>query len=245
MNSTLRELKKNSLKLYNGMIVVYPQFHQEDIFSLEGKPKFDSRYYAVYNSTIIYVENGDYYVCPWSKSTMKTLLKTGFEERSLYVPFSNWDYPKKEEELWQHLREMAQHEAEYHFLQDCIAYSNEHRIDTLPDEIMDNCMVIPSSGIEVKKGKFNDRIYPLLTCFDCAINRKIATYNYNEGVVVFIYYDGQTYITKGYGIIPILKKRGYRENEALFVPLSNKEEIIDPNIKQKWLNIKRRGSFLL
>lgn len=244
MNSTLKELKENSLKLYDGMVVVYPQFHQEDIFMLEGEPKFDGCYYAINNSTVIYAENDDYYVCPWSRSAMTVLQEAGFEERNFYVPFSNWDYPKNEEETWQHLRERARHEAEYNFLQDCIAYSNKHRIDTLPDEIMDNCMVIPASGIEVKKDKFDDRIYPLLTCFDCTVNHKIATFNENNGVVVFIYYDGQTYITKGYGIIPILKKRGYRKNEALFVPLSNREEILDPTIKQKWDSIRKRGSFL-
>ena len=216
MNSTLAELKKNSLKLYDGMVVIYPQFHQEDILSLDGKPKFDGRHYAINNSTVAYVENdGSYYVC------------------------------KKEEETWQRLHEAARHEAEYHFLKDCIAYSDEHGIDTLPDEIMENCIVIPESGIEVKKEKFNDRIYPLLTCFDCTINHKIATFNENNGIVVFIYYDGRTYVTKGRGILPVLKCKGYRRNEALFVPLSNGEIILDPSFRQKWSTIRKRGRFLL
>ena len=246
MNSTLAELKKNSLKLYDGMVVIYPQFHQEDILSLDGEPKFDGRHYAINNSTVAYVENdGSYYVCPWSKSAISVLRDEGFKEKSFYVPFSNWDYPKKEEETWQRLREAARHEAEYHFLQDCIAYSDEHGIDTLPDEIMENCIVIPESGIEVKKEKFNDRIYPLLTCFDCTINHKIATFNENNGIVVFIYYDGRTYVTKGRGILPVLKCKGYRRNEALFVPLSNGEIILDPSFRQKWSTIRKRGRFLL
>ncbi len=245
MNSTLKELKRNSLKLYDGIVVVYPQFHQEDIFQLEGEPKFDGRHYAVNNSTVAYVDEDGYYVCPWSRSVITVLHEAGFEEEDFYVPFSNWDYPKKEEATWQRLREVARHEAEYHFLQDCIEYSDKHGIDTLPDEIMENCVMIPTTGVEVRKEKFDDRIYPLLTCFDCTINHKIATFNENNGIVVFIYYDGQTYVTKGRGILPVLKNKGYRKNEALFVPLSNGEEILDLDFKQKWASIKKRGGFIL
>jgi hypothetical protein len=56
--------------------------------------------------------------------------------------------------------------------------------------------------------------------------------------VVFVYRDGHTYVTKRYRIISELREAGYRET-GMFVPFSNGEEILDPDLREKWESISK------
>lgn len=234
----METLKKESVRVYTGMTVVFPQFQKEDTLNISGLvPKFNGCY-AVNNSTVCYVADDEVYVTPYTRSNMATLREAYFMEKYFYVPFSNWDYPKTEEVKWTMLRNKAQAAYAAEFVSDCIKWCDEHHIGTLSDEILENCFEMPADGVKVKHLYFEECFYPIVrgTCLDCTVVDKLGKYCTNNGRVVFVYRDGKTYVTRGYGILQALRAAGYTEG-GLFVPFSNGEEILNFGLKARWESI--------
>ena len=73
---------------------------------------------------------------------------------------------------------------------------------------------------------------------DCTVTANVGTYYGNNGVVVFVYRDGRTYVHRGYKILNELHAAGYRE-EGQFVPFSNGEEIKDDGLRESWLKLRK------
>lgn len=240
-NNALETLKKeSSVRVYTGMIVVFPQFSKEEALNVsELAPKFNGCL-SVNNSTVCYVHENEVYVTPYTRSAMRILREAAFAEKSFYVPFSNWDFPKTEMVKWNSLREKARKSYEDDFVSDCIAFCDEHHIGTINDETLHNCMQMPASGVPVKHLYFEDTYYPILrsSCLDCVAVDKLGKFCSNNGRVVFVYRDGKTYVTKGYKIISELRAAGYTES-GLFVPFSNGEMIQDPILSATWEAIKK------
>lgn len=103
----MENLKEKSVKIDGGTVVCWPQFggKEEAIDMTDIEKDFDGAY-CVNNSTICFVNNG-VFVTPYTDEAISTMEKAGLTEKSFYVPFSNWDYPKFEKGRWNHLRELA------------------------------------------------------------------------------------------------------------------------------------------
>ena len=88
--------------------------------------------------------------------------------------------------------------------------------------------------------KFILSTYPVITQFklDTLARDSLGTYYMNNGIVVFVYRDGRTYVTKGYKVIQYLNNAGYRER-CMFVPFSNGEEIMHDAFRAKWEAIRK------
>lgn len=241
---SLAGLKKKALRLYNGMVVIYPQYDEvEEELNLQGiLPKFNGCY-SVNNSTAIFVtKEGDAYSIPCTRKVRKTLEKN-FEEKYFFVPFSNWSYPKKEQDKWFSLVERARRERHEEFLEDCNRFCEERGIKPLDHEIILNSLRIPETGIWVKHPYFKTCYYPVINndCLDCLASEKIGKYCINNGIVVFIYRDGATYVTRySRWLENQLIFEGYKKMDLL-VPFSNGEEIENPVIKAKWISIKAKA----
>ena len=238
--TTMEGLKRNSVRVYPGMIAVYPQFNQEESLDLtELTPKFNGCY-ASNNSTVCYVDEEGIFVTPYTRSVIDTLRHEGFKSKFFYVSFSNWDYPKSEKEKWEYLRLKAHQAYSEEFTMDCIRYCDEHRIGAISEESLKNCFEMPATGVRVKHPNFEDCYFPRITsgCFDYVAVTNIGRFCTNNGRVVFIYRDGKTYVTKGYKIVDELRTAGYKEC-GIFVPFSNGEEIVDPVLRARWESITK------
>ena len=237
---TMDSLKEESVRVYPGMIVVYPPFSREETLNIsELAPKFNGCY-ATNNSTVCFVSDNEIFVTPTSPLTMRSLRSAHFCKRSFYVPFSNGDYPKAEQFKWNALREKARQSYAEDFVEDCAAYCDEHHIGTISEETLRNCFEMPSTGVKVKHLYFEDFYYPLInsTCFDCTAVDCIGHFCTNNGRVVFVYRNGKTYVAKGYKILNELRAAGYTES-GLFVPFSNGEQIQDPVLNARWESITK------
>ena len=238
---TMDSLKKDgAIRVYSGMIAVYPQFAQEEALNIsELAPKFNGCY-AVNNSTVCFVSNNEVFVTPYTRNTMSTLRSAGFVEKYFFVPFSNWDYPKNEQFKWNSLREEAHKSYEEDFVEDCVSYCDEHHIGTVREETLLNCFEMPATGIQVKHLNYEDNYYPIINsgCFDCIAIDRIGRFCTNNGRVVFVYRNGKTYVAKGYKILEELRAAGYTE-ASLFVPFSNGEQIVDRALRDRWESIKK------
>ena len=233
MKYNMEDLINDSIRVYTGMIAVYPQFQSEEMIHVEELiPKFPGRF-SSNNSTVSFIHNNQFYVTPYTTTVMETLRANGFRKAYFYVPFSNWDYPKQESYKWEQLRKKASDSYEEEFHEDCKEYCAKHKIGAISEESLQKCFKMPSSGVQVKHLYFEDCYYPIISTLDCVAVDKIGKYCSNNGRVVFVYYDGNTYVAKGYKIVDELFAAGYRES-GLFVPFSNGEEICDPGLRAKW-----------
>lgn len=237
---SMDSLKEGAVRVYNGMIAVYPQFNKEEVLSVsELVPKFNGCY-AMNNSTVCFVSDNEVFVTPYTRITMNSLHAANFCEKHFYVPFSNWDYPKDEQAKWNQLREEARRSHAKDFADDCASYCDRHHIGTIREETLQNCFIMPSIGVKVKHIHFEDCYYPIINsdCFNCVAADKIGHFCTNNGKVVFVYRDGQTYVAKGYKILEELRAAGYTES-GLFVPFSNGEQIQDYVMRERWESITK------
>lgn len=235
MISTIKELVDTSVRIYDGMTIVHSQTSQELSLDCSWAPKFNGCY-AVNNSTVAFVNHFTLYAVPYTRDVIKILESSGFNEKSFFVPFSNWEYPKDEAEYWASLRAKAAESYKEYLRRDCIMYSEQNSIGVLSKDILQNCLVIPESGIQVSTAHYTTTHFPLFTSFTDM--HKVGKYDSNNGVVVFVYRDGTTYVARGYKIIKLLCDEGYTGGN-FFVPLSNGEKIVNKAIAERWENLKK------
>lgn len=232
-------LKEVAVRVHSGIIVVFPQFAQEETLDIsELVPKFNGCY-ATNNSTVCFVYDNEVFVTPYTRSIMSSLRSAGFCKKYFYVPFSNGDYPKSEQFKWNALREKARQSYKEDFVSDCETYCDERHIGAIREETLANCFEMPESGVRVKHLYFEDTYYPIMnqSSLDCrSVN--LGHFCSNNGRVVFVYRNGKTYVAKGYKILNELRAAGYTES-GLFVPFSNGEQIQDCALRARWESIAK------
>ena len=241
VNYTLGDLIHDSFRVTHGMIAVFPQTGHEVTLSVDFFiAKFNGHYSANNSTTIGFICQNRYYVTPYTARAIATLVENGFIEASFYVPFSASDYPKREAKRWKFLQEKAKKTPEENFSAECEKFCNEHHIGALPPLVMKKSFMIPVEGLRVKHVCYETHTYPVITQFklDNLARDSLGTYYMNNGIVVFVYRDGHTYVTKGYKVLQYLNDAGYRE-KCMFVPFSNGEEIMHDAFREKWESIRK------
>ena len=237
----ITNLMENSIRIYAGISVRYPQFGKEESLNVSDLiPKFPGCY-ATNNSTVAFVWEDNFYVAPYTRENISILEEAGLTRSSFYVPFSNWDYPICEKSRWDKILEDAEVQREVEFVEDCESYCDEHGFGKLTDEALSNCFRIPNKGVRVKyPAGYESTVRPMISrCLDCTACDRIGTYCTNNGRVVFVYRNGGTYVTKGYSIVRDLQAAGYRES-SIFVPFSNGEEILDFPLRTEWESVQKK-----
>lgn len=241
----MKKLMENSIHIIDSIWVCWPQYGGDKEETIEITPikmKFDDAY-SINNSTICFVTNHDVYVTPFTKDAIATLEKAGLTEKVFYVPLSNWEYPKDEglRTKWFHLRELARQSFLREYEADCGKWCDELGIKELSKETMDSCMMIPRDGIPMKTPYYETFCYPACNeyCADDIVFDRLGRYCENNGIVLFVYRDGHTYLAKGYSIIGELINAGYIKSN-MFVPLSNGEHITDSELASRWEQIPQK-----
>ncbi len=231
---------RGSVKVHNGMVVVFPQFCQRVLLDVSEQASKFNGCYAVNNSTIAFVFDNEVYVTPETNKVRQTLDDAGFRMSCFAVPFSNWDYPFEAKEKWETLRSRAKQAMEDEFCEECEAFCDDMGIGKISKDTLRNCFEIPKNGVYVQHLHYKTTCYPVITqmYLDKDASEKLGTFCYNNGKVVFVYRNGKTYVAKGYRIINELKQAGYKE-AAIFVPFSNGEIILDIQQKERWDSISK------
>lgn len=227
------------VRVYNGMIAVFPNSAKEKALYVSDLASKFNDCYAMNNSTVCFVSGNEVFVIPYTRSTMSSLDYAGFHRDYFYVPFSNGDYPKANQTKWNNLWEKAHQSYKADFIEDCENYCNKRHIGAISKSTLANCFEMPENGVRVKHLYFEDVYYPVINQngFDSRCV-EIGHFCYNNGRVVFVYRNGKTYVAKGYKILDELRAAGYSES-GLFVPFSNGEQICDPYLRSRWESINR------
>lgn len=235
----ITDLVENSIRIYEGMMIHLSQFNVEDRLHIKDlTPKFNGTF-SMNNSTVAFVWEEMLYVTPFTNEVIVSLSEAGLKEDFFGVPFSNGDTPVYEKDLWNTLLAKAAEQRELEFQAMCREYCTKIGVGAISDASLANCLKVPKGGIKTWNPfhNYEGHFFPVISgCLDANAVEKIGKYATNNGRVMFIYYDGSTYVTKGYGIIEELEAAGYRRIKV-YVPLSNGEEIRNNELSAKWSSI--------
>ena len=194
--------------------------------------------YTQNNGRVAYVTaDGKTYVTPFCFEARETLKAAGYKEGSLYVPLSNGEVPVNPEvaEHWKKMcekaRELFNERVTKEKLRRCAAIAESKKIETLPKLVYDLSLEIPETGIPTS---FMGQAGIATPVSDYKLEELLGGYCQNNGRVVFVDDCGKTYVTPFcLEVIPFLEIAGY-EQTSLYVPLSNGEEILDPELNTRW-----------
>ena len=237
----IKELaEQHSLLIYDGMIICYRGNEVEDrIISVSEITSDHDGCFSMNNSVIAFVFKQKLYVTPWTDGTAITLEENHFRKSSFYVPFSNNNYPKVEQQKWEQLLEEAETtrqkweqlleeagvDRQDRYAMSNLAWSIEHNVGTITN--IDHCFKVPSDGVRVTSPQ-GARL--IVRPFSSA---RLGYFSVNNSIVAFVYCNGETYLAKGTKIVDSLTAAGYIESN-FEVPLSNGEGIIDTALKVAW-----------
>lgn len=237
-------LKEKAVKLYSGMIIVFRPFGNAEMPPLNLSdivPKFNGCY-ALNSSIICFIDNNEVFVIPYMRAVMNCLCSAGFKKQEFRFPLDSFlYYPKEDEDKWYSLCTEAYQSYQDDFSDDCAFYCDNHNIGVISKETLENCLEIPLRGISVKDHYVEATYYEIIkhsllgpTEFTDDTAEKIGKFNSINGVVVFTYRDGKTYVTKGNAILSELTNAGYTKSDRFCVPLSNGGEIKDYGLRARW-----------
>lgn len=220
------ELKEMAFKIPAcGITTVYPQWDKESTVI----PTREAMIYNMNNGTLTFVdEDLVNYVIPYVENFVEILKAKGFIQKNIFVPFSNWDYPKNMRETWRNLNARCEQLRWDNTREKARKIARSRNVKPLPQEILTRAREIPVGGIEVKHFYYETTIEPNINnCFITSEAEKlIGTYGQNNGTLVIQSNDGRTYTVKYFDeIYDLLSNAGYRE-EYQFVPFSNGEKAI-------------------
>jgi hypothetical protein len=190
------------------------------------------------NGRVVFIDaKGEMYVTPYCEEIRALLSSAGYKEGSLYVPLSNGEslvdfrLKKKWETMTTDARELFNERITKERLRKCAALAESKYIGKLPQEVYEMSLEIPETGIPTS---FMGQAGIATPVSDYKLEELLGLYCQNNGRVVFVDDCGKTYVTPFCPEVrALLAEAGYHEG-SIYVPLSNGEEIQDPEINAKW-----------
>lgn len=236
MDVLMKKLIDRSVLVNSGMLACYPKYGREEELSTYGIVGEYPHCYAVENETIGFVTGNHLYVIPYTSQVIEILEERDFQKVNFKVPFSNGSSPKYDLMKWEKLREDANQSQTLEFYKRCDKFADAHQIGSISNEALENCFTIPDTGVLVTPSMLAKKYYPVIR--ERKINREfienIGTYATHNGVVVFVYRDSTTRVSKKYTIIHELVGAGYKYNHDLAVPFSEGEEPVEYALRVRW-----------
>lgn len=226
------------IAMSSDMTIYYNDYYGKTALFAPVVTENEEKCYEINNSVLAFVDNKTLYFLPYFSKALNILTDNGLINKAIYVPFSS-GRERPLSNKWDYLLNYAKEERARDFKADCERFSDEHYIGAISDNLLNNCLKLPDNGISLEHIYWEKIIYPeLCGCLDCTAAEKIGHYNTNNGVCIFVYRDGNTYVTRNIDVVAALKENGYKEY-GFFVPFSNGEFIKDPVYAQRWNLIKQ------
>lgn len=234
----VEDLKR--IAMSSDMTIYYKNFSNDETSLFEPIiTEEEEKCYETNNSVLAFVDNKTLYFLPYFAKALNILIDNGFVNKHIYVPFSS-GRERPLSHKWDYLVTYAKEERAKDFKADCERFCDKHHIGTISENLLDSCLKLPDSGISLHHMYWDQIVFPeLCGCLDSTATEKIGHYNTNNGVCIFVYRDGNTYVTRNIDVVYALKENGYKEY-GFFVPFSNGEFIQDPVYAQKWNIIKQK-----
>lgn len=232
----IKELVKNSIKITEKMKIFNVEKQTTETVPSELIHQRDEEF-SIKGNEIAFTVDGNLYVTPYSRTAKKLLEKKGFREENFYVPFSDGTIPKKETLFWSHLCQKVAKQKKGNLLYECEETAERKELEEIPKKFLNKSLIIPAEGIGVSKCGVYAKYYPLINTQKEVLNTDesnwIGTYSHSNRVTIFVYVDGNTYVTKNQEIVNKLEKAGFKETK-MFVPFASGETILDSYFAERW-----------
>lgn len=101
---TMKNLIASSIVVCDGTVTCFPQFgNKEEALHVSEITAEHNKCFAVNNSVIAFVRDHQMHVTPFTKEAVNTLKNAKYHQGDFHVPFSNWDHPRDNKEIWDDL----------------------------------------------------------------------------------------------------------------------------------------------
>lgn len=97
---SMKTLISKSIVVCDGTVACFPQLGKEEPLHVSDIIAEHNKCFAINNSIIAYIRNGQMHVTPYTEAAINALKNAKYRQRNFHVPFSNWDYPKDDKETW-------------------------------------------------------------------------------------------------------------------------------------------------
>ncbi len=200
-------------------------------------PEMEEETYSIKNNIIGFVFEGVFYTIPYFQFIHHLLIKSSFDKANYDLPLGNEIFPAENKGIWIHQLRNSRIRLESDTIGACLSFSDNHDIKPLNTDFIFEVFQLPFEGLRVEYNSKNYTYLPFVVGNNILdLSRritKVGRFNTLNGVTVFIYRDGITYLTtKDYE--EALKKAGFVKDKFLSVPLAKGEEIIDQFYKADW-----------
>ena len=224
-----------SLRLDSGLIVYWPWENTHKEFKHVWYDD-QSDGYDVSGNVIAYWYNGVLYATINTTASIR-ILETVMKRRTMYVPFSMGDYPAEDSyfEKWRAIEYNAKVEQNNEFALEAAKKAREMNLHAICNGLLSRCMKVPEDALPlIPEGK---TLHRFMEHFDSAYTLYFGKYVEENGVINFVYVDGQTYVTKCQEVKEALEKAGFTRGEGLMtVQLAHGERFKSFYYQNLWDN---------
>ena len=237
-----RELDKEAIPIGHVTTIVRPLYQKK-------KPNQPREEIACKEVVKIYGTT-KYYMAFISGSVMKVVPKlTIFEDilknegykkvDPINIPFSVERAPLDVRRSWRQLVHYAEKEWQVQLREKCLDLAGRLELSSFEADLK-YCIAIPPQGANVEKKNHNQEEYETIrpiTVFLKDGRNLLGRYNIENGICIFVYRDGTTYLTKSKVVQENLKNGGYIRDFEMDVPFSDGGEFMNPSMKYRWENL--------
>lgn len=158
---------------------------------------------------IVFSFNGKLYLTPYSMRIITLLWNNNFRRSSNYGINPSWKNPFKITSTWVELQDAAHCSKIKNFEKDCISFSERNKIKKIPEEILAHAIEVPSKGLKVGQKMY----YPVFqtTILDKETLPKIGKFVNTEGITIFVYRNGKTFLSSNIDLPGVLPFYGYSQ----------------------------------
>jgi hypothetical protein len=235
----LEELKGRALEIYDGMEIARYGEESKIEFNEKSREILAEDHWYSNNSVVSFVSDGKLYAIPSMRSVYKILREAMGEPKSLWVYFSNGDRPKKEARIWKELLSDAEEDSDEMHREECEEYAAKHGCGHIDKNLLSQCFRIGRHDyIRVKTSEGTGAVTTLCYSVFGGGIELVGKANYKNGIIVFVYADGDTYVTRNWDIWYNLLNAGYTRDN-IDVPFSEGEEILDKEYAKRWAEVAR------
>ncbi len=222
----------------------FEQFGEVEAWQPNISEEDKCTYYSNNGIVAVIDEQGQFKVAPKTSDRIKEIRNKGYTPGSIWVPLSNKEVPVDPQirQTWEQMQEEARQQnleaRTREYLNRYLLVAQERGIEK---EIKGEWLTM--DGLEIESYIIGrEKIEPNTDGYNTPLKRLegVGTYTSNNGVVAIIDGEGRLRVSpRSREISEAIKEAGYTPGN-IWVPLSNGELPVDPQVKEKWMGMVER-----
>ncbi len=168
------------------------------------------RTYLSGKGVLVFSSGGKLYLLPDAIKYLKVLWNNGFIRSDNFILNPDFQLNEEGKKVLSPLSEFIKSSQQAKFREDCASYCSIVGLKGLPDTLFQHCIRVIPGGTIYEGITF----YPILAtdCFDNRAAAKVGHFATVKNCTVFVYLDGNTYVSSNSQVPVSLKQHGFEES---------------------------------